>query len=179
VNAINRCGARCRDGHACPHWPMHGASKCYMHGGSSPQARSAAKRRLAEEKATKAVARLGLAPVDDPVGELRSLAAEALALKSYFKERVDALDQLRYAVGAGEQVRGELILYERALDRSAKFCDQLARLNLEDRAVRIDEARVVLLVAVLAQVLSSPELNLDSAQQMMARSLLVEALDPS
>ena len=177
MNPIFHCGAKRRDGGSCTRPKMRGSKRCSIHGGKSPWVVRAAARTLAEERATKAIKAAHLPPVDDPVGELRALAAEALALKDYFRERVDSLQELRYQAGVGEQIRGELVMFERALDRSAKFCESLARLGLEDRAVRIDEARVVLLVAVLQRVLSAPELGLDSARQMAARTLLVEALE--
>lgn len=41
-----RCGARRRDGEPCANYPMRGQARCRMHGGSSPQARRAAARRL-------------------------------------------------------------------------------------------------------------------------------------
>jgi hypothetical protein len=102
--------------------------------------------------------------------------AEALELRAYFKQRVDALEQLRYEANAGEQIRGELLMYERALDRSAKFCESLARLRLDERHVQVDEARVLLLAEVLSRVLANPRLALDPARQAEARTLLITEL---
>jgi hypothetical protein len=139
----------------------------------------AAARRLAEEKATRAIEREHLAPVDDPIGALRELAAEAIGVKRYFAERVNQLEQLRYQAGAGDQVRGELLLYGQAFDRAARLCESLAKLGLDQRVVQIEESKVVLLVAVLEKVLASPELALDTVRQARGRELLAEALDPS
>ena len=171
------CGAKTRAGGECGHWAMAGGRRCRMHGGASPHVRAAAQRRVAEAKATKVIAREKLAPVDDPIRALRELAAEALAVKAYFGDRVNALEQLRYQAGAGEQVRGELILYGQAFDRAAKLCESLARLNLDERTVRLDEARVTLLVGALARVLADPVLGLDAPRQARAAALLVEALE--
>jgi hypothetical protein len=102
-----------------------------------------------------------------------------MSLKAYFKERVEALEQLRYRASAGEQIRGELLMYERALDRSAKFCDSLARLGLDERTVRIAEAQVVMLVAALDRVLNDPALGLDAGRKAHASTMLIEVLDPS
>lgn len=177
MNPIYRCGAKRRNGEPCTQVKMKGGARCRMHGGQTPQVKRAAAARLAQAKAGRAVARLGLAPVDDPVGELRSLAAEALGVKEFFRQRVDALRELRYEGVSGEQLRSEVSLYERGLDRAGKFLESLAKLNLEDRSVRIDEAKVVMLASILQRVLAAPELALDGARQVVARTLLVEALE--
>ncbi|MGC2295308.1 MAG: hypothetical protein WA695_01255 [Candidatus Dormiibacterota bacterium] len=158
---------------------MLGQVRCRRHGGALKRSRAAAQRRLAEAKATKAIAREKLTPVDDPIGALRELAAEAIALKRYFGERVAALQSVRYEGhgGAGEQVRAEMTLFGQMFDRSAKLCESLARLGLDDRVARIEEAKVVLLVAVLEKVLASPELALDPGRQARGRELLADALE--
>jgi len=174
-----RCGAKCRDGHACTQWAMAGQTRCKQHGGKTPSHLRAGARRIAEQRAAKSIQRAGVdvAAVSDPVSVLRSLASEALALKEFFKQRVDALSEMRYQSGSGEQTRAELLLFERALDRSQKFANDLARLGISERHVQVDEARVVLIAAVLQRVLEAPELRLDSSQQSRARVLLVEALN--
>jgi hypothetical protein len=133
---------------------MVGQMRCRFHGGKSPQALAAAQRRLAVERATRAIDREQLPPVNDPVAVLQALASEALALKDYFAQRVRALEELRYKGGAGEQVRGELLLYERALDRSARFCSDLARLGLDERQVRVSERQGELLAECIERALA-------------------------
>ncbi len=59
-----RCQARRSDGEPCGCWAMQGQRVCRVHGGSSPQARAAAERRLAEAKAAQAAITFGL-PIDD------------------------------------------------------------------------------------------------------------------
>ncbi|MHB1523021.1 MAG: hypothetical protein ACYCYB_03540 [Candidatus Dormibacteria bacterium] len=132
---------------------------------------------MAEQKALQAVERAGVAPLGDPVEQLRALAAEALDLRSYFRARVDALEELRYQAGAGEQIRGELTLYLAALDRSQRFVADLAKLGLSERAIRVDEAKVLLVVAAVQRVLEAPELGLDSAKQSKAKVLIAEAFE--
>jgi hypothetical protein len=151
-----------------------------MHGASTPFKLRAAERRAQEAQAAKAVQRESLLPVDDPIAALRELAAEALGLKRYFGERVNALEAIRYEGhgGAGEQVRAEMTLYGQAFDRAARLCESLARLGLDERTVRIEESKVVLLVAVLQKVLADPALGLDAGRQSRGQELLAEALDP-
>jgi len=179
---LNRrtCIARTRAGGVCGNAAILGATVCRLHGGSIGRVKRSAALRVAQEKATRAIEREGIAPLGEPVEMLRQLTAEAVQLKDYFADRLKALEELRYtAPGAGgEQLRSEVALYERALDRSQKFLHDLAKLGLDTRAVQIDEARIVLLVAVLEKVLASPELALDATRQARGRELLAEALDP-
>lgn len=173
-----RCGAKCRDGGTCTQRPMLGQTRCRLHGAKAPNSLRAGRRRLAEQQAVKAVKRAGVdvEAVADPVALLRELAAEAVALKEFFAERLAALEELRYRSGSGEQLRSEVALYERSLERAQKFAADLARLGISERSVRVDEARVILLVAVLERVLASPTLALDLGRQAEARTLLIEEL---
>jgi hypothetical protein len=157
---------------------MMGQKRCRRHGGSSPRGLAAGARRLAEQKATKSLSREGIEPIGDPVDLLRGLCAEALALKDHFAARLQALEALRYEGNTGEQLRSEVSLFERALDRSQRFLHDLAKLGLDERSVRIDEAKVVLLVAVLQRVLADPSLGLDAGRQAKATALLAAELAP-
>ena len=145
-----------------------------MHGASSPQARLAAKRRLAQAAATRAINRNGIAPVGDPIEGLRSLAAEAVALKDFFSDRLKALEELRYQGNTGEQLRAEVGLYERALDRSQKFLHDLARLGLDERQVRVSEAQTAIFAGVIARALSAAGLPEETA--VLVRSSIANEL---
>ena len=171
------CGARTRVGGACRYPAMMGQRRCRKHGGSTPRGLAAGARRLAEQKATKSLSREGIEPIGDPVELLRGLASEALALKDHFASRLRALEALRYEGNTGEQLRSEVSLFERALDRSQKFLHDLAKLGLDERQVRVSEAQVVLVAAALQQVLASPELALSAGRQATATGMLVEALN--
>jgi hypothetical protein len=102
---------------------MLGGRVCRFHGGSSPQARAAAERRLAEQAAESMLAPLmasiEVKPITDPLQVLLDVTSEAVALKDFFSERVGELKSLRYSGSAAmpEVVRGEVLLYERSLDR--------------------------------------------------------------
>jgi hypothetical protein len=113
-----------------------------MHGGRSPQALAAVATRETEHRALLAIQREGFQPVSDPIGVLRELAGEAVALKDLLREHVARLTEIRYQAGAGEMVRGELQAYGQAFDRAAKLCEALAKLGLDERAVRVTEEQV-------------------------------------
>lgn len=173
------CGAKTRVGGTCKYPAMMGGSRCNCHGGSAPRAKAAAARRLAEAKATKAIQREGIAPLGDPVELLRQLAAEAVALKDYFSDRLRELESLRYQGNTGEQLRSEVALYERALDRSQKFLHDLARLGLDERQVRVSEAQLLILVGVISRGLAAaglPDDLRESARASIAAEMrLIEA----
>jgi hypothetical protein len=169
------CGAKTRAGGECGHWAMAGGMRCRMHGGASPHVRAAAQRRVAEAKALRAVRREGIEPIGDPVEELRDLASEAKSLKDHFGARLKALQEIRYSTpGAGEQLRAEVALYERALDRSQKFLADLARLGLDERRVRVTEAQAAVLLGVIVRGLASAGLPDDL--QLAARTAIATEL---
>jgi hypothetical protein len=98
----------------------------------------------------------GLTRVVDPVAELAKLATEAWAMKDALAARVNALDSIRYEGSGpgGEQLRAEVALYERALDRSGKFLEVLAKLGYEERRVRVEEEQAALVATVLRTALA-------------------------
>ena len=103
-----------------------------MHGANSPGARAKAERRILTEQALAeaeaVLAHEGIAPIGNPLEEMGKVAAEVIALKDALARRVNAL---QYGLGTmnslgTEQLRVEVELYERALDRSGRFLDLLA-----------------------------------------------------
>ncbi len=153
---------------------MRGQQRCRMHGGRTPAHMAAAKRRLAEQKALRAVEREGIAPLGDPVEQLRALAAEAVGLKDFFHSRLAALEELRYQGNTGEQLRSEVALYERALDRSQRFLHDLARLGLDERQVRVNEATAAVFLGVISRGLAGA--GLPDELQVAARASIAQEL---
>jgi hypothetical protein len=86
--------------------------------------------------------------VANPLQALLELADEAMLLKEELRRRVVQLkeDEIdwRYEGVAGEQIRGEILLYERALDRCGRLLLQLARLGIEERLARVTERQAYL-----------------------------------
>jgi len=82
-------------------------------------------------------------PVADPLSELMDLAAEVKAVKELLRAKVAPMfanDQLRYAHSkAGEQLRMEVLLYERGLDRLARLLLDISKLNIAERLVGIQK----------------------------------------
>lgn len=135
-----RCSARRSNGQPCKNRPLIGATVCRVHGGSAPQVKAAAARRLAESKARRALDDVGVREVDNPLHELRALTGEVVAWKDALANHVAALeDRYRYSDAKGaEQLRAEVALYERAMDRAAKLLETWARLGLDAMLAEAD-----------------------------------------
>ena len=147
------CGARKRQGEGtCRHpagWgtPHPGTGRCKLHGGNTANHRTAA----TEIQARRELARLNLPPVEDPLTELARVAAEVVAWKDAIGAKVNELTELRYKAGeGGEQLRSEVALWERALDRCERFLTAMARLNIDERLARISEAQAAAVIAAIA-----------------------------
>lgn len=169
-----RCTATSsRTGERCKRWPVRGATVCTSHGGAAGQVRRKAASRVAEAAARAALAPYAAdsEPVTDPLAALLALAGEVLAFKTYVAGRVAELDagDWRYNTAVAEQVRGEITLYERALDRAARVLADINRLNLEERMVRLSERQASLVVVAFERLMEA--LGLDDGQQERALAL--------
>lgn len=148
-----------------------GAGRCSWHGGCSPSGRVAG----AEQKARAEIARLDLPPTSDPIGELAKLTAQVIAWKDAMAEQVNSLTSLRYESfsedgAGGEQLRAEVALWERALDRCERFLTAMARLNIEERMARVTEKQAAMAAEALQAVLG--EIGLDDDQRRDAQARL-------
>jgi len=166
-------------GERCRHYAMHGQLVCRHHGGSSPQAKAKARERLAlaaaESDARRLLAYESTGRLDDPLLVLEQVTAEAVALKAALAARVNALTEIRYtAPGAGtEQLRAEVALLERAMDRVARFADLMLRHNLAERRVELAEAQGRLLAGVVREVLVA--LGLSPEQEALVPTVVPAA----
>jgi len=145
-----------RSGLPCQCYPMQGGTVCSTHGGMAGQvkAKAAARQALAkvEAEVRAALATESFVGVLNPLEFMSQLLAEARSGKNVLGGMVNDLEgRLRYeAHGAGtEQTRAEVILYERALDRCAKFADMLIRSGFENRKLLLEEYLVKARVAIL------------------------------
>lgn len=181
MTSRERCRATSRrSGERCRRWPAPGQAVCASHGAKSPQARAKAAERLAVEAARADAEQLlghrATAGVDDPLRVLAEVTAEAVALKDALAARVNALKSMRYsAPGAGtEQIRAEMLLYERSLDRVAKLSDTLARHNWEGRRMQLAEDSGRLLAGVVRAILE--RLELDERQRSLVPLVVPEEM---
>lgn len=123
-----------------------GVGPCKHHGGRLPNSEAAGAQALARKRAERELAALNTdaTPVDNPLAALASLAGEAVRWKDILGAHVAELGGLRYSAQdqdghRTEQIRGEVILFERALTNLGRLLVSIARLNIDDRLARIDE----------------------------------------
>jgi hypothetical protein len=174
------CKATTTKGKPCRKAPVLGADVCTSHGGAAPQVRAKAAERVAQQEFDKAMrrelARLEVTPVTDPLSTLADLAGQALAFKDALAARVNDLqDNIRYQDMRGaEQLRSEIALWERALDRCERFCTSMAKLNIDERLAQVSEQQATLVADALAVVMG--EMGLTRDQQKEARSRVASKL---
>lgn len=158
---MNQCKATAKGtGERCRRAPIAGATVCRVHGGAAGQVKAkAARERAAMAVVADARAILaleGLTPIKHPLDALADLAAEVLAMKAALAARVNSLDGVTTTSPQGiETLRVEVSLYERALDRSARFLDMLTRAGFEERRTQIAEAEALVVASALADAISS------------------------
>jgi hypothetical protein len=159
------CTARRKDGQPCGGAPLRGADKCRMHLG-----RRTAIVKL-EQQARDQLARLDVPPVEDPLTQLAAVTGQVLAWKDAWAAKVNALDSMRYETEGGEQLRAEIAVWERALDRCEKFLTAMARLDIDERLAKITETRATTIIAVFLTALD--EGGVEGAQ----RDAVIRAAD--
>lgn len=115
-----------------------GTGRCSWHGGASPGGVKHANEQAIQAQAAKELARLDVIPVTDPLTELARLAGQAVAWKDAMAAKVNELAGIRYeSEHGGEQLRSEIALWERALDRCVMTLTAMAKLNIEERLAGI------------------------------------------
>ena len=156
------CHATNRAGNPCGRYAISGGTTCPTHGGSAPQVRLAAQRRLATQEATAIVAAYPHEPIDDPGTALLTVAAEYVALKDELGRRAAELESLAVKDRHGaEQVAAVLTGYMHALDSVSDVLVKINRLGLENRRVMIAESDYRALVAGLKSGLDEACRSLD------------------
>ena len=152
-----RCGRKTRSGTPCQAWPVAGTDVCRMHGGSAPQVRAAAERRLERAAAERAAGTYGLPVEVDPLaallGELYRTAGHVAWLGALVAELEhveggeSGLKQYRKGEGGAlwerPSVWVELYQHERA--HLAKVARDCLAAGVEERRVKMEEATAELI----------------------------------
>lgn len=159
-----RCKATNRAGQQCGRPPMRGGRVCASHGGKSPRMLAAAQRNLAEAEAVREVARLSDArgPLSLPAvyQEMLKTAGIAVAWRDVLEARVSSLEDYSAVNGVGaEQVRADVVLFERALDRTGKVLELIARLDLDSRLTSMGEELGRQVVAMIRRSVADLDLT--------------------
>lgn len=182
VRRPDKCGAKKKQGPGnCTRpagWGTDhvGVGNCKLHLGNTPSGRKAAADKQVQQQAKAELARLDVQPVADPLRELAALAGQIVAWKDVMAGKVNELTTLRYdgGKGSGEQLRSEVALFERAMDRCQSALTAMARLNIDERLARITERQQEIVLAAVAYALTT--VGLDEEQKRTARDALVRYL---
>lgn len=162
-------GTRSTDGMPCEGYAVNGSSVCVAHGGKAPQVKAKAAGNLIEEKAARRLHHMDAEPCTDPLGALQRLAGRALQLEQVIGEIVNEMSAFRYeSMAGGEQLRSEIAVLERAMDRCGKLLVDIAKLNIDERLARVTEQQTEQVAAALTAVLA--ELGMPQDQQRAARA---------
>lgn len=167
-SAKPRCGAKTKTtGGTCRNFLEEEQLRCKLHGGASPQARLKQAERVLEKQVQHAIAGMDIRPVDNPLTALSQLAGEIIAWKDLLASHVALLkDNLRYSGEHAEQIRGEVTLYERGMDRAVAVLAKIAQLKIDERLAAITESQVQQMSRMLDGTLDV--LGLDYEQKRIA-----------
>ena len=145
---------------ACHGPVVTGGSACRMHlGKEAPPV-------IAEARAERLLYQRDAAPVVNPLEALQLLAGRALALEQFFGDKANELKGLRYEGGAGgEQLRAEVAVLERAMDRAGRLLLDIAKLNVEERLASVREKTAAMLEQALQSALAASGCDLGGQQR--------------
>lgn len=170
-----KCSARRSNGMPCNAWAVMGMAVCRTHGGSSPQAKSAAKRRLAMHSVGSLMDRYMHAGDQDPLEALLTeLARSAVMVETL----AAAVIELEMEPEAGEAIYGPnhsgdavphvlVAMLNEERDRKARFAKMALDAGVEERRVRVAEKEAELIARVIKAVLDDPELGLAAPQRQL------------
>lgn len=94
-------------------------------------------------------------PVGNPLEVFAELAGTVRGWMQTMEALVADLNSPGYAALTGEQVKAEVQLFERAMDRANNVLSTYARLNIDDRLARITEAQQFMVMQAIEAALSA------------------------
>lgn len=152
-----------------------GAGRCSWHGGSSPSGSQSAHEQMIEAEAARVLYKHDAPAVTNHLDALQRLAGRALALEETIGAIVNDLRKIRYKDDKGaEQLRAEVAVLERAMDRCGRLLVDIAKLNIEERLARVTEQQAEEVSKALSLALA--EMGLTHAQQRDAREKVARHL---
>ena len=147
-----------------------GYGRCSWHGGSSPSGTHSAIGQQVEAQAAKLLYQYDAPAVTNHLEALQKLAGRALALEETIGGIVNDLRSFRYeSEGGGEQLRAEVAVLERAMDRAGRLLVDIARLNIEERMARVTEKQAAIVQDALSAALSEMGFTMEQRRDATMR----------
>jgi hypothetical protein len=190
IAGYKRCRERFGQPDACHYFALEGTEppRCKNHGANAGSviAKHAANNvielktgnRLAEVLADKGDRLLNPPPIENPLQELLDLAAEIKEFKNVMREMIMPLlleNKLRYTRDkVGEQIRAEIVLYERSLERLDRILTNISKLNILGKMAAIEERKVDAIERAMTLALQAA--NVDAPQREIALKVLTREL---
>jgi len=136
-----------------------GHGKCKSHGGNVPGAAAKSERALADAMAREWFGEaIKAVPVEDPLRALKMLAGECLAWKDTCSGFLRELSDVEYTSDViGSQVRAQVLVWERALDRCEHVLTSLARLKIDERLARIEQDKADMVIRAMEAALKAAQ----------------------
>lgn len=113
----------------------------------------------------------------DPLQALLEVAHEQLIWKQVCMAKLAKLqeDEWRWdGDRAGEQIRSEITVYERAIERATNTLLKIGRLGIEERLTRVAERQVAIIETAIVRTLQELDLSVDI--QAKARTRIIKHL---
>lgn len=185
-NGKPTCVGHRRDKHFCTKFPVNGSTVCDMHGGRAPQVKRKAAEVVQATEIRKLCAALGLHRDIGHIDGLLELVAEAAGNTEFYRQLVNELpthpEADTYDLDTASYTRGEpgiygrtyhesgmptgegkphvlVTMYDAERDRWAKLCLELAKLNIDERRVRLAEADAQRIFGAIGKALNSAGLT--------------------
>ncbi len=113
--------------------------------------------------------------IDNPLEELAALVSEVSLYKDYCARKVAALQgQERYNSKTGEQLRAEVALYERSLDRLGRLLVDWSKLRIDERLAAIEEKKADTIISIIRGGLKDAEGLTDEGRKRVERYVVKE-----
>jgi hypothetical protein len=174
------------DGAPCGRRPKDGADVCKGCGGGAPQVKAAAARREQERAARSLADTLGVPEEVDPKEAILREISFSAGHVAWFRRQVEALDadtlvwgQTSHRYGEGPEgpidvteesaaVNMWLKLYDQERDRFHALCLAAIKVGIDERRVRLEEAKAELLVEGLQWMIGEARKRLDLSEAAVA-----------
>lgn len=179
-----RCTGHTSAGRPCKRAPIAGGTVCPTHGGSAPQVKAAAARRLQLASAARELAALGEPVAIDPAAALLQLVHHKAGEVAWLRAMVqtDDLDDLVWGL-TREKVGGDdagttheakpsiwWTMLRSAEDQLAQYAAAAIKAGVEERRVRLEEQTGALVAGVIQRILA--RLDLSPAQQQLVPTVV-------